>query len=103
MIQTGTGRDLTNAMEQFCDRFFGALDPASVDGFMLKSRSPSCALTDAKIYAAVVAETPIGTGPGLFGATLLRRFPAIPAFDENDLADPEKRNRFLHHLGKKSR
>mgnify|MGYP000658863362 CR=1 FL=1 len=84
MMQTVTHRDLTEEMEHFCESFLAALDPARVDGFILKSRSPSCALSDAKIYAPDM-ETLVGTGPGLFGAAVLRLFPHTPAEDESTL------------------
>jgi len=93
MVQTVTHADLTEAMEHFCETFLSTLDPAQVNAFILKSRSPSCALTDAKIYAPD-RETPIGTGPGLFGAAVLRRFPHTLVIDEQAFADPGTR----HHI-----
>ncbi|HOW50879.1 MAG TPA: DUF523 domain-containing protein [bacterium] len=99
MVQTATGRDLTAAMERFCGDLLSALDPGHVDGFILKSRSPSCALFDAKIYADD-GQTPVDRGPGLFGAAVLRRFPGHPAADEVALADPEKRRDFLARIVK---
>ena len=84
-------------MERFCDEFLSALDPAKVDGFILKSRSPSCALTDAKMYNTN-GETPVGTGPGLFGAAVLRRFPRHPVADEEQLTDPKAREKFMERI-----
>lgn len=40
LLQPSTGRDLTQEMAAFSDRFLGGLD--YVDGFLLKARSPSC-------------------------------------------------------------
>ncbi len=99
MVQTGTNRDLTEAMERFCHEFLSSLDPAEVTGFILKSRSPSCALSDAKVYAPD-GTTLIGTAPGLFGAAVLRRFPAYPITDEKQLAEEKKHREFT---GKMSR
>src|SRR2546422_2439127 len=42
MIQPSTGRDLTRRMNAFSAQFLGAVE--EVDGFILKSRSPSCAI-----------------------------------------------------------
>ncbi len=97
LVQPATGRDLTADMKRFCDEFLRTLDPAQVDGFILKSRSPSCALTDAKVYDDG-GDSTIGTGPGLFGAAVLHRFPRHAVIDEEQLADPEKRRDFMARI-----
>ncbi len=98
MVQTVVDRDLTEPMERFCHEFLSSLDPAEVGGFILKSRSPSCAISDAKVYAPD-ATTLIGTAPGLFGAAVLRRFPTHPIADEEELATGEKRREFAGKIG----
>jgi uncharacterized protein YbbK (DUF523 family) len=82
LIQPATGLDLTGRMRAFRDSFLDGL-PA-IDGFILKSRSPSCALLDANV-----------PGPGLFAAGVLARFPEAAIEDEARLADPDIRSRFL--------
>jgi uncharacterized protein YbbK (DUF523 family) len=77
MVQPSTGRDLTRLMEEFSERFLASLD--DVDGFILKSRSPSCAIRE----------------PGLFAAHVLERFPEAAVEDEVALQDAEVRERFL--------
>jgi uncharacterized protein YbbK (DUF523 family) len=42
LVQPTTGRDLTDTMQDFARSFLESLPP--VDGFLLKSRSPSCGL-----------------------------------------------------------
>lgn len=42
LVQPATGRDVTTAMETFASGFVGGA--GGVDGFILKSRSPSCGL-----------------------------------------------------------
>ena len=49
MVQPKTGEDLTERMLAFSQRFLQGL--GEVEGFLLKNRSPSCALKDAKRYA----------------------------------------------------
>jgi uncharacterized protein YbbK (DUF523 family) len=88
MVQPSTGRDLTTAMRRFGDRFLDSLE--AVDGFILKSRSPSCAVRD-----AAIAE---GTGPGLFAARVLERFPHAPLEDEARLVDEGVRREFLERV-----
>ena len=50
LVQPVTGRDLTDDMEGFAARHLDGLD--EVDGFILKSRSPSCGLSHFKIFDA---------------------------------------------------
>jgi uncharacterized protein YbbK (DUF523 family) len=89
MVQPSTGRDLTAAMSSFSNRFLDSLQ--EVDGFILKSRSPSCGVRDARIT------TPSGeeAGPGLFAARVLERFPRAPVEDEARLLDDAVRSAFL--------
>ncbi|MEO0107852.1 MAG: DUF523 domain-containing protein, partial [candidate division WOR-3 bacterium] len=42
LIQPSTGRDITTEMQGFSERFLSSV--GSVDGFVLKTRSPSCGL-----------------------------------------------------------
>jgi uncharacterized protein YbbK (DUF523 family) len=81
MVQPSTGRDLTDAMNGFAERFLDSL--RDVDGFILKSRSPSCAVGDYE------------SGPGLFTARVLERFPDAAIEDEARLRDPAVRDRFI--------
>ena len=89
MVQPSTARDLTAAMSSFSDRFLGSLE--AVDGFVLKSRSPSCAVRDARIEGA-------GGGAGLFAARVLERFPHVPVGDEAQLAEETVRQDFLDEV-----
>ena len=51
LLQPSTGADVTNEMVSFATSYLGSL-PA-VDGFVLKSRSPSCGIKDVKIFRGV--------------------------------------------------
>jgi uncharacterized protein YbbK (DUF523 family) len=92
MVQPSTGRDLTAAMRSFSDRYVDSLD--AVDGFILKSRSPSCAVGDAKISSPEDGDR----GPGLFAARILERFPHAPVEDESRLLDEGVRRDFLDRV-----
>ena len=48
--QPGTGRDVTEAMDGFADRFLAGL--GSVEGFLLKRLSPTCGSTDRRRRAS---------------------------------------------------
>jgi len=93
LVQPDTGRDWTAAMQDFLARFFAALP--EVDGFILKNRSPSCALRDAKIYASTEKGAAVGQGPGFFGGAVRTRFPLLPAEDEGRLTNKSLREHFF--------
>ena len=93
VFQPDTGRDVTAAMRDFGERFLGGL--GAVDGFVLKSRSPSCGLRDVKVYPAPADAAPSGKGAGVFGGAVLDRFPSAAVEDEGRLNDDLLRERFL--------
>ncbi|MGQ9699887.1 MAG: YbgA family protein [Candidatus Bipolaricaulaceae bacterium] len=95
LVQPDTGLDLTARMAAFAQAFLGSL--ADVDGFILKNRSPSCALRDAKIHASEAGPA-VGRGPGLFGAAVRMHFPNLPAEDEGRLTNRPLREHFFTAL-----
>jgi uncharacterized protein YbgA (DUF1722 family)/uncharacterized protein YbbK (DUF523 family) len=96
MVQPSTGRDLTRAMNAFSSRFLGGLD--AVDGFILKSRSPSCAVRNSKVFHSDAVDAGHDSGPGLFAARVLERFPDAAIEDEGRLNDQRLREHFLTKL-----
>lgn len=99
LVTLHTGQDLTSRMEQWAARRATELAAADLAGFILKSRSPSCAVHDTPIMAHSAA--PAATGPGLFARALRRRFPLLPMEDEGRLHDPVQREKFLAQLRQK--
>ncbi len=93
MVQPSTGRDLTEAMAAFAESFLSGVGP--VDGFLLKSRSPSCGLTDTKVYSDSEPPMPSGKGSGLFAAAVLERFGDAAVEDEGRLTNFRLRHHFL--------
>jgi uncharacterized protein YbbK (DUF523 family) len=96
MVQPSTGRDLTQATEGFSRAYLGGV--GDVDGFILKSRSPSCGIRDARRFHSDLEDAGYNTGPGLFTARVLERFPHAAVEDELRLADPHVRDQFLTRL-----
>jgi uncharacterized protein YbbK (DUF523 family) len=96
MVQPATGRDLTRPMSSFSKRFLDSLE--TVDGFILKSRSPSCAIGNSKIFHSGREDAAHDSGPGLFTARVLERFPDAAITDEERLRDPRLREHFLTKL-----
>ena len=96
MVQPSTGRDLTRPMGRFSARFLGGA--ADVDGFILKSRSPSCGVRDAKLFHSRAESAGHDSGPGLFAARVLDLFPHAAIEDEVRLNDLRLRDHFLIKL-----
>jgi uncharacterized protein YbgA (DUF1722 family)/uncharacterized protein YbbK (DUF523 family) len=91
--QPSTGRDVTGAMQDFAGGFLSSVE--GVDGFVLKSRSPSCGISDTKIYGAGEDAAVIGKDAGVFGGAVLDHFPDRAVEDEGRLRDHGIRERFL--------
>ncbi len=84
MVGATSGTDHTGAMLRFAETRIAALDP--LDGYVLKSRSPSCGLAE-------VPGSPDGSG--LFAAALRRLRPDLPLAEETALDDDARRRDFL--------
>ncbi|MBE2900444.1 DUF523 and DUF1722 domain-containing protein [Methanothermobacter thermautotrophicus] len=95
LVQPETGRDLTDAMKSFIDSFLGSLD--TVDGFILKNRSPSCGIRNVKVYHGE-GQRPGRDGTGFFGRAVMERFPYLPLEDEGRLRNLQIREDFLIRL-----
>lgn len=96
LIQPSTGRDVTGAMADFGERFLGGL--GGVDGFVLKSRSPSCGLGGVKVFADPDGKSPVAHRPGLFAAEVLDRFGWAAVEEEGRLLNYRLRHHFLTKL-----
>jgi uncharacterized protein YbgA (DUF1722 family)/uncharacterized protein YbbK (DUF523 family) len=96
LIQPATGVDLTDRMNRFSQEFLKGLP--EVDGFILKSKSPSSAMKDAKIYPSTDKVSPLGKGPGFFGGAVVERFGHLAVEDERRLLNPRIKEQFLTKL-----
>jgi len=94
LVQPATERDLTDEMLGFARGFLDTLGP--VDGFVLKSRSPSCGLTDVKMFGETSEGSALpGKISGFFGGAVLERFPQVAIEDEGRLTNFSIREHFL--------
>jgi uncharacterized protein YbgA (DUF1722 family)/uncharacterized protein YbbK (DUF523 family) len=96
LIQPATRLDLTDRMNRFSQEFLKGLP--EVDGFILKSKSPSSAMKDAKIYPSTDKVSPLGKGPGFFGGAVVERFGHLAVEDERRLLNPRIKEHFLTKL-----
>jgi uncharacterized protein YbgA (DUF1722 family)/uncharacterized protein YbbK (DUF523 family) len=96
LYQPTTERDVTQAMETFVENFLNSL--TEVDGFFLKTRSPSCGTQDVKIYPGFGNVSHTFKGSGFFGGEVLKRFDGLPVEDEGRLRNFTIRENFLTKL-----
>jgi uncharacterized protein YbgA (DUF1722 family)/uncharacterized protein YbbK (DUF523 family) len=95
LVQPSTGRDLTASMMRFTDDYLSNV--GDVDGFILKSRSPSCGAGSAKVHQPD-RKGPPSRGSGMFAAGVQERFPGAPIEEETRLGNLLIRDLFLTRL-----
>ncbi len=96
LLQPDTGRDVTSEMRAFSSEFLTALGP--VDGFLLKNRSPSCGISDVKIFQGSHPTASSTRGAGLFAEGVLALYPGLAIEDEGRLRNFRIREHFLTKL-----
>ncbi|MEO0098744.1 MAG: DUF523 domain-containing protein [candidate division WOR-3 bacterium] len=83
LIQLKTGLDLTRKIKKWREDFLKKLK--GISGFVLKSGSPSCAVSDAKIYSELKGKRVLRKGQGFFTEGVLKKFPKNLVIDEKRL------------------
>lgn len=96
IFQPSTGMDLTDEMISFAESFLSSLE--RVDGFLLKSKSPSCGVSGTRIYKDPYGKQAFARGKGLFALKVLERFEFVPVEDEKRLRNADLRDHFLIRL-----
>ncbi|MDN4524695.1 YbgA family protein [Fictibacillus fluitans] len=93
LMQPKTERDVTADMTEFSDDYLESL--ALIDGFILKSRSPSCGLKEVKLYTSTEKGPAVGSSSGLFGGKVLEKYGHLAVEDEGRLNNFLIRERFF--------
>lgn len=93
LIVPAEGKDLTAAMKAFAKRRVAALAAEGLDGFILKSKSPSCGPSRVKIHQD--HGRPVRQGRGLFAEALFTSLPNLPIEDEGRLHEPKLRENWI--------
>ncbi|WP_408998151.1 YbgA family protein [Syntrophus buswellii] len=96
LYQPATGKDFSGPMQSFVETFLDSL--AQVDGFFLKSRSPSCGVGDAKIHDGFEEGARTFKGRGFFGDAVQERFAGLPVEDEGRIRNFSIREHFLSRI-----
>ncbi len=96
MMTTSTGMDYTDRMNEWARARVEMLARENLDGYVLKSKSPSCGAWSVSV-ACSDGSSAID-GRGLFASVLLERFPLLPVEEEGRLADPAVRADFMERV-----
>ncbi len=96
LVTVKTGIDHTERMLKYSQKKIRELNKLDLCGFVFKSRSPSSAFKDAKLYS----EDGIlrGRSPGIFAELFMKANPIIPCEDEERLKRPEIRENFFERV-----
>ena len=94
-IGVSSGQDWTELLAGYAQQRAAALKELGLAGFVLKARSPSCG----PVYRNDSAPfREIGGMRGLFAQALLDAMPGLVIADEDELADPVRREEFLRSV-----
>ena len=63
-------------------------------GYIFKSRSPSCGISDTEIFS----DHGISAGPGIYAREIIHALPYLPAIDEIQLDQAEAKDNFLERV-----
>src|SRR5665647_604436 len=96
LLQPATGFDFTDKMTKFSESFLDSLE--AIDGFILKSASPSSGFKNVKVYPSIEKVSSIEKAPGFFGGAVIQKFPNLAIEDERRLLNPRIREHFLTKL-----
>ena len=83
LYQPETGLDFSNKMDSFSEHYLKNIN--NVDGFILKTDSPSCGVRSAKIYPQKKNCAAIKKSSGFFASHILSMFPNYPIEEEKRL------------------
>ncbi len=96
LYQPTTQSFFTDRMNSFCEEYFSR--ELKVDGFILKNRSPSCGLSDVKVFQGLSKSAASKKDVGFFGGEIKQRFHGLPMEDEGRLNNFFIREHFLTAL-----
>lgn len=96
MITVKTRIDLTGKMRSWCNKRLIEIASENLSAYILKSKSPSCAMTGLKIYDEEGGAA--GRGSGIWAKMLMDRFPVLPVIDEALIHDLDQREMFVERI-----
>lgn len=86
--------DVTDMLVDYAREMLPELQ--GVNGYIFKSRSPSCGLTDTPLFDADGHDN--GLTPGIYARLVTTALPGLPVIDEQQLVDAQSRDRFMQQV-----
>ncbi len=94
LVNSLSGQDYTNLMDKYSIETLAKY--SAIDGFILKSRSPSCGINNVKLYNKIGKYSAINTKQvGVFAKHVKERYPESAIEDEGRLTNIHIREHFL--------
>lgn len=93
LVSSKTGEDFTKIMEEYSREKVEELKSMSINGFILKSKSPTCGLR-VKVYKSYDTKGATKNGVGVFAKILSEYWPELPITEEGRLNDSKLREKF---------
>ena len=93
LMQPSSEKDVSKEMSTFINNFINSVDEC--DGFLFKSRSPSCGTKDVKIYEGMQKSASSKKGSGIFAGAIIEKFYGLAIEDDGRLKDYKIREHFL--------
>lgn len=103
LIKSMDGDDVTELMDDYCDDVVRKIKDKNqhkeLDGFILKSRSPTCGIKDVKIYKGPGRVQKVATnGIGVFAERMMNTFGDLAFEDEGRLTNFDIREYFFTRI-----
>lgn len=99
LIYSKTGEDITDQMKAFVKKEVEKIQTLNVDGFILKTRSPSCGMKDVKVYKTYGKSPSLQKKTkGFFGRAIKDAFGNLAIEDEGRLLNYHIREHFYTQL-----
>lgn len=99
IVTVTTRVEHTDGMKRWSGERLSLLEKEGIRGFIFKARSPSCGLKGVDVYTG---EDVFMKGQGIFAAAFTKRFPDLPAIEEEDLNHPQAVRDFIREVLKAS-
>jgi uncharacterized protein YbbK (DUF523 family)/uncharacterized protein YbgA (DUF1722 family) len=96
LYQPSTEKNLTDDMYNFTKKFVAS--NTNLDGFIFKRDSPTCGISDVRLYHKLGDHVGYDKTSGMFSEGVLREFPNIVKEDEKRLDNIQIRENFLTRI-----
>lgn len=93
LVQPATQKNCTDTMKAFAQKISNSWN--DLDGFILKSKSPSCGIKEVKVYSGPNSKSKSGVSAGIFAQYIIDNFPSLLIEDEGRLSNLKIREHFF--------